>query len=149
MRDAINEALKAAIKSQDRLRMGTLRLVTAALKERDIEARTRGREAIGDDELLALLAKLIRQREESAAVYAAANRLDLAEKERNEAEIIRSFLPKQMSPEETEEALRAAVAELGATSPRDMGRVMGMLKERYPGRMDFGRASAALKEMLR
>ncbi len=148
MRDAVSGALKAAMKSRDAARTGALRLVSAAIKERDIEARGRGRDTASDEELLAGLAKMIRQREESAKIYEEAGRPELAVKERAEIEVIRAFLPRQMSEDEIRAAARAAIAETGAASARDMGRIMALLKERHAGSMDFGRASAMVKELL-
>ncbi len=148
MRDAVSGALKAAMKSRDAARTGALRLVSAAIKERDIEARGRGRDTASDEELLAGLAKMIRQREESAKIYEEAGRPELAVKERAEIEVIRAFLPRQMSEDEVRAAARAAIAETGAASGRDIGRIMALLKERHAGSMDFGRASAMVKELL-
>lgn len=148
MRDAVSGALKAAMKSRDAARTGALRLVSAAIKERDIEARGRGRDTASDEELLAGLAKMIRQREESAKIYEEAGRPELAVKERAEIEVIRAFLPRQMSEDEVRAAARAAIAETGAASGRDIGRIMALLKERHAGSMDFGRASAMVKGLL-
>jgi uncharacterized protein YqeY len=148
MREAVNQALKEAMKGRDAARTGTLRLISAAIKERDIDARTKGREVASDDELLAALSKMIRQREESAKIYGDGGRPELAAKERGEIEVIRGFLPKQMSEDEVREAAKAAIAETGAASPRDMGKAMALLKERHSGAMDFGRASAVVKGLL-
>jgi uncharacterized protein YqeY len=149
LREQFNEQIKAAMKAKDTKRLSTLRMVTAALKDRDIAARTEtSRELLGDDEILQLLAKMIKQREESAAAYDAGNRPELAAGEREEIAIIRSFMPKQMSPEETKAAARSVVAETGATQMKDMGKVMAAMKERYAGQMDFARASAVVKELL-
>ena len=148
MREAVSEALKQAMKNRDAARTGTLRLIASTLRDRDIEARGKGREAASDDELLAALSKMIRQREESAKVYDEGGRPELAEKERAEIEVIRGFLPRQMSEEDMRAAAQAAIAETGAASARDMGRVMAILKERHAGSMDFGKASAAVKAML-
>ncbi len=148
MRDAVSGALKAAMKSRDAARTGALRLVSAAIKERDIEARGRGRDTASDEELLAGLAKMIRQREESAKIYEEAGRPEFAVKERAEIEVIRAFLPRQMSEDEVRAAARAAIAETGAASGRDIGRIMALLKERHAGSMDFGRASAMVKGLL-
>ena len=122
--------------------------IHAAIKDRDIAARTAGRDPLGDDEIQQLLSKMIKQREESLRLYEEAGRMDLADQEREEVAIIRSFLPRQMSDDEVHTACRDVVHELGAASLRDMGRTMAALKERYPGQMDFGRASALVKEML-
>jgi uncharacterized protein YqeY len=148
MREAVNQALKEAMKARDAARTGTLRLVAAAIKERDIEARGKGKEAAQDDELLAALSKMIRQREESAKLYDDGGRPELAAKERAEIEVIRGFMPKQMSEDEMQEAARAAIAETGAASPRDIGKVMALLREHHAGAMDFGKASAVVKGLL-
>jgi uncharacterized protein YqeY len=149
LREQFNEQIKAAMKAKDTKRLSTLRMVTAALKDRDIAARTEtSRELLGDDEILQLLAKMIKQREESAAAYDAGKRPELAAQEREEIEIIRSFMPKQMSPEETKAAAQSVVAEVGASAMKDMGKVMAAMKERYAGRMDFAKASAVVKDIL-
>jgi uncharacterized protein YqeY len=148
MREAVNQALKEAMKARDAARTGTLRLVAAAIKDRDIEARGKGREAASADELLAALSKMIRQREDSAKLYEEGGRPELATKERAEIEVIRGFLPRQMGDDELQEAAKAAIAETGAASPRDMGKVMALLKERHSGAMDFGKASAVVKGLL-
>lgn len=148
MRETITAALKAATKNRDARRVSTLRLVSAAIKDRDIAARTDGAKEASDAQLLELLAKLIKQREESQAIYAEAGRAELASQEGEEAEIIREFLPKQLSDEEIAKAVDAAIAEAGASSIRDMGKVMGALKTRYAGQMDFGKASGVVKGRL-
>lgn len=148
MRDAVSEALKAAMKSRDAARTSALRLVVAAFKDRDIEARSKSRDTASDEELVAALAKMIRQREESATMYEAGGRPELATKERAKIGVVRTFLPPQMSEGEVRDAARAAIAETGAASARDMGRVMTLLKERHAGSMDFGRASALVKGLL-
>jgi uncharacterized protein YqeY len=149
LRSRFNDALKDAMKTRDQKRVSTLRMVLAALKERDIAHRTaENREGVPDEEILALLAKMIKQREESATAVESGGRPELAAAERQEIAIIREFQPRQLSPEETSAAARAVVAELGASSPKDMGRVMAALKERYAGQMDFGRAGGTVKELL-
>lgn len=148
LRDEINEALKTAVKAQDKRSMATLRLINAAIKDRDIAARTGGKDCPGDDDIRQILSKMIRQREESAAVYQGAGRPELAEQEREEMEIIKRFLPRQLSDEEMRSACESVVREIGAAGLRDMGRTMATLKERYPGRLDFGRASSVVKQML-
>ena len=148
MRDAIGEALKEAMRARDPARTGTLRMISAAIKDRDIEARGKGKGPASDEELLAALAKMIRQREESAKMYVEGGRPELADKERSEIEVIRGFMPRQMSEDEVREAAQAVIAETGAASPRDMGRVMAALKERHAGQMDFGKASATVKTLL-
>lgn len=148
MREAIKQALRHAMKARDAALTSTLRLISAAIKERDIEARGKGRQLASDEELLASLARMIRQRGDSAAAYESAGRPELAAKELAEIEVIRRYMPEQMSEEEARAAIVAAISEAGATSPRDMGRVMAILKERHSGQLDLGKASAAVKAML-
>ena len=148
MRETITAALQAATKARDARRVSTLRLVAAAIKDRDIAARTAGKERATDAELLELLAKMIKQREESRDIYADAGRAELAQQEGEEAAIIREFLPKQLSDDDMAKAIDDAIAETGAQSVRDMGKVMGVLKSRYAGQMDFGKASGAVKAKL-
>ena len=148
MRETINAALKAATKAREARRVSTLRLVAAAIKDRDIAARTAGKEQATDAELLELLAKMIKQREESQKIYAEAGRNELATQEGEEVAIIREFLPKQLSDDDMARAIDAAIAETGAESVRDMGKVMGALKGRYAGQMDFGKASGTVKAKL-
>jgi uncharacterized protein YqeY len=128
--------------------MSTLRLVSAAIKDRDIAARTAGKTEATDAELLELFAKMIKQREESQKIYADAGRAELAKQESEEIAIIREFLPKQLSDKEMEKAIAAAIAETGAASVKDMGKVMAALKAGYAGQMDFARASALVKAKL-
>ena len=149
LREQLNESMKEAMKAKDTRRLSTLRMVLAALKDRDIAARTEtSRELLGDDDILLLLAKMIKQREESATAYDTGNRPELAATEREEIEVIRSFMPKQMSDDEVKAAIEAAIAETGATQMKDMGKVVGVLRAKYAGQMDFGKASGIAKEML-
>ena len=149
LREQINDSLKEAMKAKDQKRVNTLRLVNAALKDKDIAARTEtSRDLLGDDEILSLLAKMIKQREDSIAAYVAGNRPELAQAEQDEIAIIRGFMPKQMSLDEAKVAIAAVIADVGAASIKDMGKVMAALKERYAGQMDFGKASGAVKEAL-
>jgi uncharacterized protein YqeY len=149
MRARINEALKTAMKARDQVRVSTLRLMMAAIKEKDIEARTQDRcEGAGEQELLQLLQKMIKQREESSTTYEEAGRLDLAEQERREIEVIREFLPRQLGEAEIRKLCSEVVSEVGASGIKDMGKCMGVLKERYAGQMDFARASAEVRQML-
>jgi hypothetical protein len=149
LRDQLSDAVKAAMKARDQKRTGTLRLVLAALKDRDIAGRTEeSREGISDDEILSLLAKLIKSREDSIVLYEQGGRPELAAAERAEIAVIREFMPKQMDAEEAKAAIAAVVAELGAASMKDMGKVMAALKERFAGKMDFSKSSAAVKELL-
>lgn len=149
LRQKLNDAMKEAMKAKDAKRLATLRLVLAALKDRDIAARTEtSRDLLGDDEILSLLAKMIKQRDESATAFDAGNRPELAAGEREEIAIIRSFMPAQMDEAGVQQAAEAIIAELGATSIKDMGKVMAAMKERYAGQMDFARASAVIKTAL-
>lgn len=149
LRESISQALKEAMKSKDQRRVSTLRLMNAAIKDRDIAARAEDRcDGVSDEEVLQILAKMVKQREESSKTYEEAGRLDLADAERAEIEVIKEFLPRQLSDEETESAVREVVAELSAENLKDMGKCMGALKKKYTGAMDFGRAGAIMKEML-
>jgi uncharacterized protein len=148
LRDSVNEALKAAMKSRDAARTSALRMMLAAFKNLDVEVRGGGGEAASEGELLASLAKMLKQREESAKAFDDGARPELAAKERAEIEVIRGFMPKQMDAAELEAAVTAAITETGATSVRDMGKVMAALKARHAGAMDFGKASALVKSKL-
>jgi uncharacterized protein YqeY len=148
LRDDINNALKTAMKAQDARRVSTLRLVNSALKNADIEARGQGKGPLTDDELLSLLQKMIKQRQESVELYDKGGRPELAGQEREEIAIISAYLPKQMSEEEAKAAIAAVIKETGAAGMKDMGRVMAALKERHAGKLDFGKASGLVKGML-
>ncbi|MBV8801342.1 MAG: GatB/YqeY domain-containing protein [Alphaproteobacteria bacterium] len=149
LRERFNDQLKEAMRAKDQKRVSTLRMVLAALKDKDIAARTEtSREGVPDEEVLALLAKMIKQREESAAAFESGGRPELAGNERAEIGIIREFMPKQMSPDEARAAAQAVMAEVGANSMKDMGKVMAALKERYAGQMDFSKTGAVVKELL-
>jgi uncharacterized protein YqeY len=148
MRETISAALKDATKAQDKRRISTLRLISAAIKDRDIAARTAGKERATDAELLELLAKMIKQREESEKIYADAGRAELAKQEAEEIVIIREYLPKQLSDKDMEKSIAEAIAKTGAASVKDMGKVMAELKARYAGQMDFAKASALVKAKL-
>lgn len=149
LRERFTEQMKEAMRAKDQKRLGTIRLILAALKERDIANRSEtSREGVPDDEILSLLAKMVKQREESAAAYDGGGRPELAKAERDEIDVIREFMPKQLSPEETKAAIQKIIAETGAASIKDMGKVMGALKERFAGQMDFAKAGAAVKEAL-
>jgi len=148
MRAAIAEALKASLKAQDKRRTSTLRLINAAIQDRDIAHRGAGKDPVNDEEILQILMKMVRQREESAVAFEQGSRLELAEQERQEIAIIREFLPKQLGEDEVHVACRQVVDEVGAGGLRDMGRCMNALKEKYPGKMDFGKASGIVKQML-
>lgn len=148
MRETITAALKTATKAQDKRRISTLRLVSAAIKDRDIAARTAGKGEATDAELLELFAKMIKQREESEKIYREAGRAELATQEAEEIAIIREFLPAQLSDADAQKAIADAIAETGASSVMDMGKVMAALKARYAGQMDFAKASALVKAKL-
>jgi len=149
LRAQLNDAMKEAMKAKDAKRLATVRLVLAALKDKDIAARSEtSRDLLGDDEILGLMAKMIKQREESAAVYRQGGRPELAENEEAEIVIIRGFMPAQMDDAALKNAVAKTIAETGAASIKDMGKVMAVLKERYAGQMDFSKASAATKDAL-
>src|SRR3984893_17365913 len=148
LRDDINTALKGAMKSGDKLRVSTLRLVNSALKNADIEARGQSKAALSDDDLLSLLQKMIKQRQESVELYEKGGRAELAAQEREEIEIIAAYLPKQMSDAEANAAIAAVVKDIGAAGMKDMGKVRAALKERHAGKMDFGKASPIVKALL-
>ncbi|GGE40499.1 aspartyl-tRNA amidotransferase subunit B [Marinicauda pacifica] len=149
IRERILADLKDAMRAKDTLRLNTLRLIQAAIKDRDIAARAEDRcDGCGQSEVLTLLQKLVKQREESADTYEKAGRLDLAERERAEADIVREYLPRPMDEAEISKAVDAVVGELNATGLKDMGKCMGTLKDRYSGRMDFSRAGAEVKSRL-
>lgn len=149
MRERIGTALKEAMKSKDQARLSTLRLINAAIKDREIAMRTAGEAVeIGDGEILAIMGKMVKQRHESARAYEEGGRLELAEKELAEVGVIEEFLPRQLSSDEVAEAIDKAVTKLGATSIRDMGRVMGELKAKYTGQMDFGAVGPMVKNRL-
>jgi len=150
LRETLNQALKDAMKAKDAQRMATLRLILAALKDRDIAARTSGddRTGIPEDAILSLLQTMVKQRRESITMYEQGGRQDLADKEKAEIAVIESFLPKQLSEAEVEAAARAAIAEVGAQGIKDMGKAMGVLKAKYAGQMDFAKAAAILKSQL-
>ncbi len=149
LRVRLNDELKVAMKAKDTLATSTLRLILAALKDRDIAARDRGvTDGIGEAEIVEMMQKMVRQRQESRDIYATNNRPELAEKEAQELEVIERFLPKQLGEAEMQQAVEATVAEIGATSIKDMGKVMGALKAAYAGRMDFAKAGALVKAKL-
>ncbi|AMW34026.1 GatB/YqeY domain-containing protein [Haematospirillum jordaniae] len=149
LRTRLNEALKEALKARDNRASATLRLILAALKDRDIAARTRGLgEGIPEEEILQMLQSMIKQRRESINLYEQGGRLELAEQEQEEIAIIERFLPVQMDEAATREAIAVTVQELGASGIKDMGRVMTALREKFAGRMDFGKASQAVKAAL-
>ena len=149
LRDRLADELKEAMKSRDAARLSTLRLINAAIKDRDIALRGEGQEAgVTDADMLAILGRMVKQRQESARAYEEGGRLELAEKELAEIAVISEFLPRQLSGDEVAEAIRAAIAEAGASSIRDMGKVMAVLKAKYTGQMDFGAVGPTVKDML-
>jgi len=149
LRHRIADALKEAMRAKDTERLSTLRLINAAIKDRDIALRGDGNDdGATNDEVLAILGKMVKQRHESAKAYEEGARLELAEKELSEIKIIEDFLPKQLSEDEAAEAVKAAIAKVGAESIRDMGKVMGELKANYMGRMDFGKVGPMVKDLL-
>ena len=149
LRNRLNDSLKEAMKSQDQIGVSTLRLILAALKDRDIAARGKGRnDGIDEAELLEMLQQMLRQRHDSIAMYKEGNRPDLVAREEAEIDVIERFLPQPLSEADIAGAVGEVIADLEATSIKDMGRVMSALKERYPGRMDLGKASAVVKQAL-
>ncbi|WP_029031693.1 GatB/YqeY domain-containing protein [Salinarimonas rosea] len=148
LRARFTQEIKDAMKAGEKRKLGTVRMIQAAVKDKDIEARGANRGEATDEEILALLQKMIKQRQESAQVYAENGREELAAQEREEAEIIQGFLPRQLDEAEMRAAIEAAIAETGATSMKDMGKVVGKLRGEYAGRMNFAKASALVKEML-
>ncbi len=148
LRDQINNAVKDAMKSGEKLKLSTLRLVNSAIKNADIEARGQSKPPLDDAALLGLMQKMIKQRQESVELYEKGGRPELAANERGEIEIIATFLPKQMSDADVEAAIKAAIAETGAASVKDMGKVIGILRGKYAGQMDFGKASGLVKAAL-
>ena len=148
MREIISAALKDALKAQDRRRISTLRLIQAAIQDRDIANRGAGKDPVRDDEGLQILAKMVKQRQESAKAFEEGQRIDLAEQEREEIAIIGEFLPKQLGEDQVKQACREVIDEVGAGGLKDMGRCMAALKEKFAGQMDFAKASGIVKDML-
>jgi len=148
MREAISEGYKTAMKARDQRRTATLRAINAAIKDKDIAARGEGKGPLSDQDILALLQKMVKQREESFAIYANAGRNDLATVEKEEIDILNEFLPKGLSEAEIEAAIKAAIEKTGAAGGKDMGKVIASLKADYPGRIDFGKAAGKVKAAL-
>ncbi len=150
LRSRFNEGLKDAMRAKDAARLSTLRLINAAIKDRDIAARGEGEnsEGVGEDEVLAILGKMVKQRQESARAYEEGGRLELAEKELAEIKVIEEYLPRQLDEGECNAAVDAAIAEVGAASIRDMGKVMAALKSQFTGQMDFGKVGPMVKARL-
>ena len=149
MREKINDDLKTAMKAGEKDRVGTLRLINAAIKSADIDARPSGKDKVDEAGVLAVLAKMIKQRRDSIEQFVAGGRQELADKEAAEIKVIEAYLPKQMDVAEAKAAIAAVITEVGAASQKDVGKVMAALKARYAGQMDFGKASAAVKELLK
>ena len=152
LREKLTDEMKTAMREKEALRLSTLRLINAAIKDRDIAKRGEGGDGadsgVGDDEILQILGKLVKQRQESARAYEEGGRLELAEKEQAEIKVIEDYLPRQLDDAETEAAIEAAISASGADSIRDMGKVMGELKSRYTGQMDFGKVGPRVKSRL-
>ena len=148
LREDLQKALKESMLAHDAATTSAVRLIIAGQKEKDVEARGKGLEKASDTDLLSMMQTMIKQRNESIKIYNEGNRPDLAEKEQAEIDVINRFLPKQLTAEEIDKAIKEAIAETNATSIRDMGKVMGALKAKYAGQMDFGTASAAIKKFL-
>ena len=148
LRDDINNAVKDAMKAKDERKLSTLRMVNSSLKNADIEARGQGKPPLSDEDLLGLLQKMIKQRQESVALYDKGGRPELAAQEREEIAVISAYLPKQMSDDEVKAAIAAIVTETGAAGMKDMGKVIAALKAKYAGQMDFGKASGLVKAAL-
>lgn len=148
-REEFSQALKDALKSKDQIAMSTIRLITAAMKDRDIAARGKGNdEGIDDTEILSLLQSMVKQRQESSKMYRENDRAELAEREEAEITVIERFLPAQMSEDDTTAAIEAIIAATGASSIKDMGKVMGVLKEKYAGQLDMAKAGGLVKSKL-
>jgi uncharacterized protein YqeY len=148
LRNEINTALKAAMKARDERKISTLRLINAAVANAEIEAQLHGKPALGDAEVLGLLQKMVKQRQESVEIYDNAGRGELANRERAEIEIIKAYLPQQMSEAQAKAAIAHVIEQTGAQGTRDMGKVMAALKQGYAGKMDLGRAAGLVKELL-
>ncbi|MBB3017948.1 hypothetical protein FHR70_000988 [Microvirga lupini] len=148
LRERFTADMKEAMKAGEKGKLGAIRLIQAALKDKDIEARGNGKEPLSDEEILALLQKMVKQRQESITMYEQGGRTELAQQEKDEVTVISSYLPQQMDEAETKAAIEAAIAETGAASMKDMGKVVGALRAKYAGRMDFAKASGLVKDML-
>ena len=148
LRERFSDELKTAMKAGDKRRISTIRLIQAALKDKDIEARGAGKDPASEDEILALLQKMVKQRQESLSIYESNARPELAQGEREEIEVISSYLPQQLGDAEMQAAIESAVASVGAASVKDRGKVIGKLRADYAGRMDFAKASGMVKERL-
>lgn len=148
IRETLSTAMKEAMKAKDTRRLSTVRLIQAAIKDRDIANRGTGKDETSDDEILQILQKLVKQREESAKIYDDAGRGELATQEREEIAVIKTFMPEQLSDDKVAEIIAGIIAETGASGIKDMGKVMATLRERYAGQIDFGKASGTIKAQL-
>lgn len=148
LRERFNSELKDAMKAGDKVRVGAIRLITSEMKNKDVEARGAGKTEASEEDILGVLQKMIKQRQESLAIYEANGRPELAEGERSEIAVISTFLPKQLGEEEVKAAIQAAIAETGAASVKDMGKVIAILRGKFAGQMDFGKASGLVKAAL-
>ena len=148
LREDIQNAIKEAMKNHETERLSTVRMILAGVKEKDVDARGKGKECAGDADLLSMMQTMIKQRQESAKMYRDGGREELAAKEEAEISVIQSFLPKQMSEAEIEAVLKTIIASTGASSMKDMGKVMGELKAKYAGQLDMGKASGMIKSLL-
>jgi uncharacterized protein YqeY len=148
LRERFTADMKEAMKAGEKGKLGAIRLIQAALKDKDIEARGNGKEPLSDEEILALLQKMVKQRQESISMYEQGGRTELAQQEKDEVAVITAYLPQQMDEAETKAAIEAAIAETAAASMKDMGKVVGVLRGKYAGRMDFAKASGLVKDML-
>jgi uncharacterized protein YqeY len=148
LRQRISDGIKEAMKAGDKVRLGAVRLIQSELKNKDVEARGAGKTEASEEDILGVLQKMTKQRQESLAIYEKAGRADLAAVEKAEIDVIASFLPRQMGEDEVAAAIRAAIADTAAAGMKDMGKVIGALKAKYAGQMDFGKASAAVKAAL-
>ncbi len=149
MRDKFANAMKDAMRAKESRRLSTVRLIQAAIKDRDIVNRGAGKDPVSDDDIMQILQKMVKQREESAKIYEDAGRAELAAQEREEIEIIKGFMPEQMSEDKIRQLCQSVVSETGAQGLRDMGKCMNALKEKYPGQMDFAKASGMVKDLLK
>jgi uncharacterized protein YqeY len=148
LRDDINTAVKEAMKAKDERRLSTLRMINSSIKNADIDARGQGKQPLSDEDILGLLQKMIKQRQESVELYDKGGRAELAAQEREEIAVITAYLPKQMSEDEVKAAIATTIADTGAAGMKDMGKVIGALKAKYAGQMDFGKASGLVKAAL-
>lgn len=148
LRDDLQNALKESMKNKDMTTVAAVRLIIAGMKEKDVDARGKGLEKASDTDLLAMMQNMIKQRKDSIKMYVEGSRQDLADKEQNEINVIEKFLPKQMNDAEIENAIKAVISETGASSMKDMGKVMGALKSKYVGQMDMGKANVIIKSLL-